>query len=204
MKIYQEGDKSRAICDADGLVTTTFAVRTVPFRDGSGSVEDILVAVCDVCGAVVATPPQSTPSIQAAHDKATISVEANLPLVYTDALDLAAYRIDPGLTTGFRKLLLLFYINRYAADETLMARLAETLPETRALFAKAEQGKARRRLSMKINAFMSHNLTRIMEATALSKTDVLKSVIGQIHRDIVLPDRPKDMKTLKILASIAS
>lgn len=204
MKIYQEGDKSRAICEADGLVTTTFAVRTVPFRDGSGSVEDILVAVCDVCGAVVATPPQSTPSIQAAHDRATISVEANLPLAYTDALDLAAYRIDPALTTGFRKPLLLYYISRYAAEDALMARLAESLPETRTLFSRAEQGKTRRRLSMKINASTSNRLTRIMDATALSKTDVLKSVIGQIHRDIVLPDKPKDMKTLKILASIAS
>ncbi|CAO3404148.1 hypothetical protein VH569_17020 [Azospirillum sp. 11R-A] len=207
MKIYREGDKSKAVCGTDGLTTTTFALRDVPFDDGKGVAQNILVAVCDTCGAVVATPPQSTPAIKAAYDRATISIEANLPSVYTDALDLAAYRIDPGLTTEFRKPLLMYYINRYAADRTLSRQLADSLDETRAFFEgapKTGRGSARRRLSMKITPTMSRELETVVEATALNKTDVIKSVIGCIHKDIVAPDKPKGLKTLRMLAAVAS
>ena len=63
VKVYREGETGKAVCPEDGLVATTFAYRDVPFEDGRGLVKDILVAVCDVCGKVVATPPQSTPAI---------------------------------------------------------------------------------------------------------------------------------------------
>ena len=42
----------------------TFCVRDVPFSDGSGIVEQILVGVCDQCKRVIAIPAQSTPKIK--------------------------------------------------------------------------------------------------------------------------------------------
>lgn len=63
---YKLGGKSRAICDDCGLVETTFQYRDVPFRSGVGNVKNILVSVCDQCGAVVAIPAQSAPAIKAA------------------------------------------------------------------------------------------------------------------------------------------
>jgi hypothetical protein len=77
MKIYREADKGRAMFENDGLATTTFAYRDVPFRDGSGAVKDILVAVCDKCGEVVAIPPQSAPAIKVVREKSAISVDLN-------------------------------------------------------------------------------------------------------------------------------
>lgn len=66
-----KGDKGQAICeDCAKWVSTTFDSRTVPFTDGRGEVKEILVAVCDECGAVVATPPQSTPAIRRAREDA--------------------------------------------------------------------------------------------------------------------------------------
>lgn len=68
MKLFKEGDKSKAICSScEDVVSTTFKYRDVPFSDGVGCVKNILVSVCDCCGQVVATPPQSTPTIQASH-----------------------------------------------------------------------------------------------------------------------------------------
>jgi hypothetical protein len=78
MKNYREADKGRAMCENDGLVTTTFAFRDVPFRDGSGTVNGILVAVCDKCGEVVAVPPQAMPAIKAVREKSAFQVDANL------------------------------------------------------------------------------------------------------------------------------
>lgn len=67
MNSYIPGDKSRAVCEScETLVTTTFALRDVPFSDGSGTVPGMLAAVCDLCGSVVAIPAQSTSEIAAA------------------------------------------------------------------------------------------------------------------------------------------
>ena len=59
MKFFVKGDKSKALCEKCGLVSTTFDYRDVPFSDGSGVASDILVAECDVCHRVVAIPAQS-------------------------------------------------------------------------------------------------------------------------------------------------
>ena len=75
MKIYLETEKGRALCERDGLVTTTFTFRDVPFRNGLDSVSNILVAVCDECGDIVAIPPQSSLEIKTAREKAAVSVD---------------------------------------------------------------------------------------------------------------------------------
>jgi hypothetical protein len=68
--LYQEGEKSKAICETcHQIVTTTFARRDVPFSDGNGEVKNILVSVCDHCDQVVAIPAQSTPAIREARFK---------------------------------------------------------------------------------------------------------------------------------------
>lgn len=63
MTHMKEGDKSRAICDDDGLVETTMQYRNVPFDDGTRIVDNILVGVCDNCNEVVSIPQQSVDSI---------------------------------------------------------------------------------------------------------------------------------------------
>lgn len=67
MTPYQPGDKSKAVCQGcETFVTTTFALRDMPFSDGSGTVPGVLVAVCDLCGGVVAIPAQSSAEVGAA------------------------------------------------------------------------------------------------------------------------------------------
>lgn len=204
MKIYREGEKGRAICDRDGLAATTFRYRDVPFGDGSGVVRNILVAVCDACGAVLAMPPQSMPAVKAARDLAAVSLEANLPAVYVDALDLALYRIDAGLTSDFRKQLLLLYLHETAGDAALIAALPQALHEARAALEQESGGSVRRRLSMKLTASASGEVESITRATGLTKTDLVKAMIGGIHRDIVAPEKPRNMKLLRTLAAVAA
>src|ERR1044072_1742856 len=112
MKLYEEGDKSRAICShCKQLVSTTFARRDVPFSDGKGEVKNILAAVCNVCDRVVAVPAQSTPAIREARQKEVRPIEAQLPAIYLDILDLAAYMVDGASSTEFRKVLVTLYLH---------------------------------------------------------------------------------------------
>lgn len=204
MKLYHAGDKGRAICGKDGLSDTTFTYRDVPFRDGSGVAKDILVAVCDTCGDVVAIPPQSTPAIKAAREKASIPVEAKLPASYIEALDLAVYRIDPTLTSDFRKYLLLHYIHMLVATPELGATLGTRLQKFRNLFDERQDTEKLKRLSFKITPRACRDIDALMVEAAINRTVLLKSVVGQIHHDINLPNKPKKLRELRALAATAA
>lgn len=204
MKLFVQGQKGKAICEADGLVSTTFMYRDVPFSDGTGIVRNILVGVCDTCGDVVSIPPQSTPAIKAVRVKAVASIEAMLPSVYLEALDLACYRIDPGVTQDFRKRLLLYYVHRCITDRRGAQRLAGIMQEAGRAFRDAERSNVRRRLSLKVSPTMFSNVERLMDATKLNRTDLLKSLVVQIDEDIIEPEHPADLDELRTLAAVAS
>lgn len=203
MKLHFEGEKGRAVCSKDGLSTMTFARADVPFSDGEGLARDILVGICDRCGMVVAVPPQSTPAIKAAREKATASIEANLPAIYLDALDLACYRIDPQATQDFRKRLLLYYVVYVSENKKRALKVGHNLAKLDEVFRAGEASKARRRLSMKVTPSLSSRVERLMEMSKLNRTDLLKSLVVQIDKDIVKPAKPANLDKLQALAAVA-
>lgn len=204
MKLHYPGEKGSAICETDGLVATVYGYRDVPFSDGSGVAKKILVGLCERCGEVVAIPPQSTPAIKAARDKAVVSVEAVLPAVYLDALDLAGYRIAPDLSPDFRKRLLMYYVHRCVADAAAARRLAAGLRAAGAAFREGERSPVRRRLSLKVSPAVAGSIERLMRASGLNRTDLLKALVIQIDRDIVAPARPARLAELRTLAAVAT
>ncbi len=202
MKLYEDGEKSRAICHhCKQLVGTTFTRRDVPFSDGKGTVKHILAAVCDVCDRVVAVPAQSTPAIREARQKEVRPIEAQLPAIYLDMLDLAAYMIDNTSSTEFRKVLMTLYLHRFASGEYPRARLIKAHFAALERF-KERRGAARRRLSMKVTPRIAQDLKTLMHETTMSQTEVIKSLIYQIQLDVIESRKPALMKELEALAVI--
>ena len=68
MAFLQENDKSRAVCEYCGLVSTTFLHRLVTM--GNAGAIHVLAGVCDNCARVVSIPAQSTPEIKMALTQA--------------------------------------------------------------------------------------------------------------------------------------
>lgn len=201
MKLFKAGDKGKAVCETcEDRVGTTFAYRNVPFSDSPDVVKDLLVAVCDECASVVSIPAQSTPAIQAVREIATESIEVRLPAPYVEALDLAAYRIDPRATAAFRKRLLAYYIHRAAASEDAPTKIRALTEKTPARFA--AKGPTRR-LSFKVTPRLEGEIDRITRAASLKRTDLIKGLVMQIDRDIVQPRRPRHLAELRRLAAVA-
>jgi hypothetical protein len=204
MKLIVEGDHSKAICShCAALVSTSFKRRDVPFSDGKGIVKDILVGVCDRCDRIVSTPAQSTPAIKAAREKALIPVEAQLPAIYLDALDLACYRIDPLVTPDFRKRLLMYYVSKSKKNAQWSKSLLDAMKHKRG-FEGEGKSMSRRRFSMKVSQSMADQIEVVMADTKLNKTELIKSIVLQIVEDIITPDIPKHLDELQTLASVAS
>jgi hypothetical protein len=202
MKLYRAGEKSRGYCYyCNAARDATFHYRDVPFSDGSGVVRDILTLVCDICDHVIATPAQSTPAIKAARETAVKPIEVNLPAPFVEALDLAAFRIDPEATTEFRKRLLAYYIHRAAESEQPTQQLAERIARGAERF---DMAAPKRRLSFKVTPRLNGEIDKIIERSKLTKSDLIKSLVMQIDEDILQPKSPHNMKELRRLAAVAS
>lgn len=66
MAFFKENDKSRAICEHCGLVSTTFLHRLVTV--GQAGAIHVLAGVCDNCTRVVSIPAQCTPDVKNARE----------------------------------------------------------------------------------------------------------------------------------------
>lgn len=205
MKLYQEGDQSKAICEyCQRVVATTMRYRDVPFSDGSGTVKDVLAGVCDECQSVISIPAQSTPAIAKTKKHADQPVEAQLPALYLDALDLACYRLDPEASTEFRKRLLMYYIHKYATKQLNSKELLKIASLPNNVFSPSAL-KRRKRVSFKITHAMHLEMDQVIETTSLSKTELIGSVVLKIKTDVV--DSKPSSKTfvdLKTFAAAAS
>ena len=202
MKLFRAGEKSKGICDhCRGLADATFHYRDVPFSDGNGTVKDILALVCDTCDEIIATPAQSTPAIRAAREIATKPVEVSLPASFIEALDLAAFRIDPQATTEFRKRLLAYYIHRAAESDHPPEQFADRIAKNAGRF---DGSAPKRRLSFKVTPRLNDEIDKITKRSNLSKSDLIKSLVMQIELEILQPKSPHNLGELRRLAAVAS
>ncbi|WP_166365889.1 hypothetical protein [Pseudomonas akapageensis] len=204
MKFYQEGDHGKALCThCKKPVTTTFLRRDVPFSDGKGMAKAILVGVCDTCSQVVSIPAQSTPAIRDARQKELIAIDANLPAVYIDMLDMAIHTIDQSGSSQMRKVILAFFFNRLARDTAAKALLQLAHKDAQDRFMEP-RGVCRRRLSMKVSPRIANDLNALINNTHMNQTELLKSVIYQIQNDVVASPDPALLKELGELSAIIS
>lgn len=199
MKLYQDGDKSKAICQhCEKVVPTTFTRRNVPFSDGHGQAKNILVAVCDECSAIASIPSQSSPAIREARKPVSYPIEAMLPAVYVDLLDLAAFELSPEATSEIRKRLLTFYTHKYAAGELKTKDLKNVLADAEKAFPRM-RGSVARRLSFKVSPPMAVEFESLIDKTGMSKTELIKSLAFRVKQDVLDVPRNEIAPELKSL-----
>lgn len=196
MKIVKEGDKRQVVCPNCGLTHATYTLQDIHFSDQSGTVKNVLAAVCDTCNTVVSIPKQSTAKVRAEYNKSRTPVDVRLPAHYLDILTLAAQRIDPSLTDNFNKPLVLYYLHALSSGRYSAVNLNLLLNSE---IAKA---KASKRFSVKVNENSLKEIKALMETQGLkNNTDVFKTVILKINEDIVQPKNPKNLPELQSFAA---
>jgi hypothetical protein len=203
MKLFRDGDCSRAFCShCAKVVKTVFVRRDVPFSDGNGTAKNILVGACEVCDAVVSIPAQSTPAIAEARRCGMVSLEASLPAIYVDVLDLAAHRISPDAMSEFRKPLLSYFLHRFAHKSAGVRQLRRAHELTLQMFPE-ERGGLKRRLSLKVSPTVADDVNWLVNATELSTTELLKSMVYEIHQQVLETPKPTCIRDLQTIATFA-
>jgi len=196
MRIVKEGEKRQVVCHNCGRHEATYLLRDVDFSDKSGTVKNILAAVCDKCHEVVSIPAQSTPKIKEEFDRIKTSVEVRVPAHFLDILNVATQKINPDLDDKFNRALILYYIHALNTGHYEQAGLSNFLNDD---FARA---RASKRISIKININQLSEINEIMESQNLNKnSDVIKAVILKINKDIVQNDKPETLSELRNVAA---
>lgn len=189
MKIHKRGEKSKAMCGScEGVRSTTFQARTVPFRHREGSVSELLVSVCDDCDTVVGIPQQSVPRISKAI-QTRHPVEARLPRHLVDALNLTIYELSGESARG-AGVVLRFYLSRLASAEDPLERLHELVSEDEA------QGTNDGRFSTKVGDRYRAMLETVTARSGLSRANLIRGIVVQAKRDVLDNERPSVRKEL--------
>ncbi|WP_077044445.1 hypothetical protein [Pseudomonas sp. KK4] len=209
MKLLFEGDQGKALCEhCQQIVTTTYVRRDVPFSDGQGQAKEILVGVCDDCDTVVAIPAQSTPSIKEARKQQLIPIEARLPAIYLDVLDAAMHVVTKEASVQTRKLFISYYL-RVLVETKSATRLQRTHDEFSEWLSKQMTCRqltlshSMKRLSMKVNPYVADDFIVLLEATHMTRTELLKSVICHIQEDVIEDRNAAIISDLQRLTRVA-
>lgn len=197
MKIYKEGDKSKAICPDCGMTETTFMTKDVPIKGSSAVAKNILAGVCSQCGKVISIPQQSAPYIKEALHKERKPLEVRIPQHFNDILANASIKIGGEYTSSLVNFLIKYYIHSHHDDTKAINKLLKVY-ENSALMDKT---KSNNRLSVKIDEKLFNELKDIrMNSSFKNETEVVKAIVLKINDDIV---QEKDKKAMSFFQSVA-
>ena len=192
MKLYSDGEKSKAICPTCAtLRATTFRERTVPLSSGQGSVDNVLVGVCDSCDTVVSIPQQSVPRVKETIEKVREPLETRVPRHLLDALALSCDEL--GFSSRTSLVLFRYYVHTLARNKrkwSAIARLASS-PEA--------AGRSSARFSAKLSAAQRDEFSRLKTSTNLNDSMLVKGVFLQIKHDIL--DK-RDLRTRRAVQEV--
>ena len=190
MKIIKVGDAQKAACHQCGrFENITYKLRDVPFSDGQGIVNNVLVGVCDCCNSVAVLPHQSTPLVKHQLQTQKQSLESRVPAHMVDILNLVSVEISGG--TEFVPGLLKFYIHSLSTSEISPRGISKYLDSELA------KGKSQKRISIK-GRLVATDLGHLKKITNInSTTNLIKAIVLKINDDVLVNKKPKNLRALR-------
>lgn len=196
MRIFKEGDKSKAICDrCQKIVTTTFKVRNAPVHYGKStySVKDVLVGACDECDLVVSIPQQSYAAVAEVRRKAEKeNLEVRIPRHLLDILNNSILSLGIDVSADLRGQLVRLYLADTKAKQ--YTKLKQNLKD------KILRGsfKSRNRLSVKVTSQLEDIYESFLKKNvSFTKTDLVYSVIIAVKQDLLDKKNPRKAHEVK-------
>jgi len=194
-RIFREGDKGVALCEhCKGRVTTTYTRRDVPLSDGSDTVKDVMVGVCDNCDSVVMLPQQSTPRVRRVLERQRKPIEARVPSHLQDMLNLVVSELHQ--SEGFEQQIFRYYIHLWSEQGAPVTRIRKYRQDP--LFS----GKANTRLSLRIDdgdEVIDQIRNEVEEIR--SKTELLKAIAFAAFDDVVEKPKSRAKTALEAIAA---
>jgi hypothetical protein len=196
MRILKEGDKSLALCESCGRrTTTTYKYRSIELEESRVEVDNVLVGVCDECGAIASIPAQSFPRLKEARSGKEKIVEARVPLELDDVIRLISDHFDVP-DTNFRASLFRYYLNLVVHDSGFAKRVERLSKKDLA------QRIARARVSLRVREDLwSDSWSAARHAGINSWASLIKGIVIAAQEDVLSNRAPKRREALESIAA---
>lgn len=190
MKIWKDGERSRAICPrCERRTGIQFGRRTVELSAPAVKAEDVLVGVCLECDGIAVIPRQSTPRLKEAVERPMQVLNVRVPGHLIDIIELLADRWDlssRSRTPSVMRLLL----SEFANDPAYARRVRDLVGHELA------GGPADHDLSVRVPAHTLLGVDQMMELTGVqNRSEVVRGVLVAA-KDEVLDERNPELEVV--------
>ena len=197
MKIFKEGERSKAICPTCGLVQTEFKKRDVPIQGSKAKAHNILAGVCSVCDEVVSIPQQSSIYVKEALQKEKKPLEIRIPKHLEDIMANASLKISGEYTPAIVNFLIKYYIHQSFINSRSRSSLSKLYKNSDLLSDTVSSC----RVSIKFDSKIFDEMKEVRSnAKFRTDSDLLKAIMLKINEDIVQEKDKEIVNTLKDVA----
>jgi hypothetical protein len=197
MKIFKEGEKSKAICSHCGMVETVFQTRDVPVHGSKTVAKNILAGVCTICDEVVSIPQQSALYVKEALQKDKKPLEIRIPKHLEDILANASLRLVGDYSPVVVNFLIRYYIHKSFSSLKERTKLQSIYDKTDLL----KNVSLSSRLSIRIDSKLFDEFQDLKLNTEFKNdSELIKAIMLKINNDIVQEKDSKVVDELKDLA----
>ncbi len=180
MKIWKDGDKSRALCPSCQRSTTViFERRSVEQSKPAVTAEDVLVAVCQECDGIAMIPHQSMPKLREAIQNPKETLNVRIPAHLEDVLYMLIDRVAQGWKNGTAPVLK-YLLHEFGNNPRYARRVKVHLEDELA------QGNAEADVSVRVPTHVLLMVDEMAELVGIAnRSEVVRAILASAKKDVL-------------------
>ncbi|MDQ3606603.1 MAG: hypothetical protein M3418_10535 [Gemmatimonadota bacterium] len=199
MKIWMDGERSRAICPScERKTEVVYQRREVTLSAPPVTAEDVLVAVCVECEGIAMVPHQSTPKLREAIQKPKETLNVRVPGHLEDVLYLLVDRVAHGWKNG-KAPVLKYLLHEFGDNPEYARRVREHLDDDLA------QGPADQDVSVRVPTYILVAVDQMAEMVGIAnRSEVVRGVLASAKEDVLEERDPEFASSIqRAIAAVA-
>ena len=200
MRILQEGEKSKAICNTcEELRGITYLYKDFTLKNGT-KVPNVLQGICDKCGKAATIPAQSTPKIKQYLEAKDVSLEVRIPRILEDVLYNIGYKSHLEASQTL-KYIINFYTRKLQEPHSASARrIFMNFINEHPLFKDSQKS----RISLRISKTVDDKINGLAAEFSLNKSQYILSLLHKAKVDLIENGNNKAAKEFYETAELLS
>jgi hypothetical protein len=185
MKIWKDGEKSRALCPScERKTEVVFQRRDVTLSPPEVKTSDVLVAICVQCEGIALIPHQSTPKLREAIQNPKETLNVRIPGHLEDVLYLLIERVAHGWKNG-RSPVLKYLLHEFGNTPAYAKKVKAHLQDDLA------QGAADRDVSVRVPTYILVAVDQMADLVGIdSRSEVLRGILASAKEDVLEEQDP--------------
>lgn len=180
MKIWKDGDRTRALCPkCERKTEVFFQRRTVEVSAPSVKANDVLVAVCVACDGIALIPKQSGPKLREAIQRPKVTLNARIPGHLEDILYMLVDRVAHGWKSG-KSPVIKYLLHEFGNNPAYARHVKDALEKDLA------QGPADQDVSVRVPEYIVLSVDQMADLVGIDgRSEVVRGILAAAKVDVL-------------------